>query len=360
MEQILIVKTSALGDIVQSLDILSYLHSRFPNAFIDWAVEENLSPLISSHPLIRKANPLKLKLKLSNWKQFLALRKENYDYLFDLQGNIKSGLITLLARSKVKVGLGPKSVREWPNILATHIRFEVPQHLNIRLQYLSLIRQYFNDASAPIPKPMRLNTTPVEKESLDRHLSKLTAPLKIMVCPGSKWPTKQLPLETLLSLLDLIEKNLPASFLLVWGDASEKALCEKLQSNKRVLSEKLSLPLWQNLMSEMDLVIAVDSSALHLAATTQTPTFSVFGPTSPNIFKPIGNHHLAIFGKCPYGTIFEKRCPVLRSCPTAACMRDLKAEKLFEEFIKWWQRDSVPLNPCQRAEPFANPGFQRM
>ena len=98
---------------------------------------------------------------------------------------------------------------------------------------------------------------------------------------------------------------------------------------KSTLLPKMTLPVWQRLMCEMDLICTVDSSALHLAATTNTPTYSFFGPSSSSIYKPVGDSHNSIQGPCPYGKTFAKRCPALRSCKTGACLKGLKIKELF-------------------------------
>lgn len=329
---ILIVKTSSLGDIIQAFDVLPNLHARFPCAAIDWAVEAPLAPIVAAHPLIRK--PISINRR-HPWNSFRRLRQEKYDLLFDLQGNCKSGLITFLARSPVKVGYALQSVREWPNILATTDRFNVSKQKNIRLYYRELIEQYFQKpALAPDIRAIQLKITPQEEDKIAHILSRISTPFKIMVCPGSKWINKQLPLETLAAFLQKISRAYNASFLLVWGNSSEKSFCDQIQLTlpHSLVVDKLSLPAWQNLMSKMDLVIAVDSSALHLCGMTATPTFSIFGPTSPNVFKPIGPQHLAIQGPCPYNRTFAKQCPLLRTCPTGSCIRNLRADELFTAF----------------------------
>lgn len=337
MPNILIIKTSSLGDIVQAFSVLDDLHSRIPNAAIDWAVEAAFSPIVAAHPLVRRAIPLNIKKRKNLWSALLDLRKEKYDLIFDLQGNCKSGILTFLACGKVKVGYGLKSVREWPNILATHIRFNVSKEKNIRLYYLGLIEAYFNRPSPPEIQGVRFKIDPIEKEKISQILSRVPTSLKIMVCPGSKWINKQLTPSTLIAFLKKLEQAYQASFLLIWGDEAEKALCEEVHSQLRnsFVIDRLPLPTWQNLMSEVQLVIAVDSSALHLCGTTSTPSFSVFGPTSPNVFKPLGQRHYAFQGVCPYGRTFEKQCPVLRTCPTGACIRNLTADQLFEAFKNW-------------------------
>lgn len=343
---ILIVKTSSLGDIIQAFNVLNDLKRRFPEASIDWAVEVSFHSIVAAHPLVRRAIPLAIKERRHLWDSLRSLRREKYDLIFDLQANCKSGMITFLSRGKVKVGYGLKAVREWPNVLATHVRFNVSKKKNIRHFYLDLIEHYCESARKAEIEGVRFKISDEEKRKVDQILAPIQSPLKIMVCPASKWINKQLPLEVLVSLLQKIEQTYHASFLLVWGAESEKAFCQQIQTHlsQALIVDKLPLPTWQNLMSEVDLVIAVDSSALHLCGTTATPSFSLFGPTSPHVFKPIGERHFSYQGACPYGRTFEKQCPILRSCSTGACMRELRAEDLFLEFTKWTSK--VLQNQC--------------
>ena len=357
--QFLIVKTSSLGDIIQAFCVLNYLHKRFPLASIDWVVEERFASIVAAHPLVRRTIGFDIKRFKKRWREIgfwrslvyalRALRAVRYDALFDLQGNCKSGAITFLSRSVAKVGFGRKSVREWPNVLATRIHFDIPLTINIRMQYVSLIQRFFHDESIVDLEGVRFK---IDSEQQKRIQSLLRAPeleikKRVMVCPGSKWINKQLPLETLSSLISRIEQAMHCSFLLVWGAEEEREICRSLQSrfsSCSIVVERLELPVWQNLMSEVDLVIAVDSSALHLCSTTTTPSFSIFGPTLPEIFKPIGSSHLAFQGTCPYHKVFEKQCPHLRSCSTGACIRNLQAGELFDYFWSWWQS----LSSCKK------------
>ena len=339
--EILFVKTSSLGDIIQSFHALAQLKRFFPSAKVDWVVEKSFAPLVAAHPFVRDV----IEVDFRSWKkkifsatswtslfsQIKRLRKRRYDLLFDLQGNTKSGFLSLCSRAQSKVGFGPKSVREWPNLLATQKRFETDLKQNICLQYASLIERYFSIESQPIT-PFRLSISPEEKVALSTLPFK-DAHFRVMVCPGSQWKNKQLEPTALQQLLQRMEKELTASFLLVWGNDQERMLCVDLKKQlvHAHVVEKLSLPAWQNLMWEVDLLIGVDSSALHLCSTTPTPTFSIFGPTSANIYKPEGKNHFSVQGACPYQVRFEKVCPRLRTCPTGACIRTLSGDALFQE-----------------------------
>lgn len=343
--KVLIVKTSSLGDIIQAFGVLDYLHHHIPQVEVDWAVESHLQTVVAAHPLVRKTIPLSIK----NWKsersfsklrkEWQELRKERYDVVFDLQKNTKSGLVTSLSRSSVKVGFGWKSVREWPNVLATNHRFDIPTTLNIRLQYVALLQRYFQDVASPPLQGVRFRIDAVDEKAVQALLN-FSSP-RIMVCPGSKWVNKQVAVETLTAVLIQVQEQFAASFYLMWGDAQERKYCEEIQTKLKdhcLIVDKLTIPVWQNLMNEMDLVVAVDSSALHLCGTTATPSFSLFGPTVAEIFKPIGSQHAVLQGTCPYEKTFVKQCPILRTCPTGACLKNLSVEQIVKELTQHLNR----------------------
>lgn len=135
-QSILIVKTSAIGDVIQTFFALEYLQKQFPDAKIDWVAEESIAPLLRAHPMIHRVITIRSKawaktlFSKQMWREFFAffkgLRGTSYDVLFDLQGNGKSALVTLCAKAQEKVGFGRKSVREKCNLLATRRRFDFP------------------------------------------------------------------------------------------------------------------------------------------------------------------------------------------------------------------------------------------
>ncbi|MBI3900930.1 MAG: glycosyltransferase family 9 protein [Chlamydiia bacterium] len=328
MDRILIVKLSSLGDIVHAFPVLNELKHHFPNCAIDWAVSSPFQKLVAAHSLVRKAIPIS-----PNISSITSLRENSYDLLFDLQGNCKSGLVTVLAKAKEKVGFSFSTAREWPNILATNRRFQVSRNQNIRYFYLDLVRKYLNKKNINSIAPVVFKINESEKNEVDCLLKTpiLQSKRKILVCPGSKWPNKKLSFEVLSEFLKKIGEPLPSSFLYAWGTPEEKIECEALQAlfpDRSIVIEKMDFSKLQYLMSQVDLFIGVDSIALHLCGTTTTPTISFFGPTKKEVFQPIGSQHVAIQGTCPYGITFEKQCPYLRTCKTGACIRSVLNEEL--------------------------------
>lgn len=350
MKKILIVKTSALGDIVHAYPVVDYLHHKFPDVRIDWVVEAPNAELVQAHPYVHRAIPIATKawrkalFKNETFKAVAAmrrqLREQHYDVVFDLQGNLKSGLIVSQAKSPCKVGFGIKSVPEWSNILFTNKRYNPDRQNNIRYDYLSMVTAFFGDSMPTESGQIALKISQEQQAQIDRVLAN---PLfknkpKVLVCSGSAWPNKQLTTETLAAFLGKVQKKLGCAFLFVWGSSAEHEAAKQLQNHFQdasVVVDRMKLSMLQNLMGECDLVVAMDSLPLHLAGSTKTPTFSVFGASSADKYKPIGPNHLAYQGACPYGRTFVKRCPILRTCPTGACIHDLHAQDLFASFNEW-------------------------
>jgi heptosyltransferase-1 len=230
--------------------------------------------------------------------------------------------VTWKAKSSDKVGFARDSVPEWPNLFATNQRYNPPAGNNIRDDYLYLVRSYFGDFETCASQQVVLRSAETKHD--------FASPC-YMVCPGSAWPNKQLHPVALKRFLSRMKEEKGCSYLFVWGSEKERLFAEELQEELGgQLAPKLSLPELQALMRAVDLVIAMDSLPLHLAGTTDTPTLSVFGPSVSEKYRPIGSQHQAIQGSCPYGRSFEKRCPVLRSCSTGACIRGIDGDTLFE------------------------------
>ncbi|MBA3817180.1 MAG: hypothetical protein H0X29_11825 [Parachlamydiaceae bacterium] len=367
MKKILLIKTSSLGDIIQAYPVLDFLHDKFPKAEIDWVVERPFEELVRAHPKINNVLCVAtkewrcrfyclsiLKEIRDFWRQ---LRRNNYDVVFDLQGNVKSGLILSQVKSRQKVGFGKKSVPEWPNTFFTNKRFNPPAGGNIREDYLAVVKAFFSDTTpCAVSSPshsnkVTLKISDIQKAAVQSVLQNVffEGHLKVVICPGSAWRNKQMTLEALLVFLSGVQEHLRCHFLFLWGSFEEKALVDQLHEHfmrHSLVIDRMSLPMVQNLMMEVDLVIAMDSLPLHLAGTTLTPSFSIFGPSLAQKYKPIGPQHFAFQGACPYGSIFEKRCPILRTCPTGACIRELAGDgELIIKFRNWW--DSYNRDNCK-------------
>lgn len=350
MKRILIVKTSAIGDVITSFDVLSYLHARVPEAKIDWVVERPSASLLAAHPAIDRVlvchtkawrkHPFSRESRCEMAPFFRALRQESYDVLFDLQGNTKSALFTAAARARVKVGFSLGTLPEKLNALATNRRYPIPKQGSVRKRYLDLIQAYFQDSTPFTPPPLTLALTVHEQRRLDALLEGGEGRPRLMLAMGSNWKNKQLCEKVAADVLKRIDVELRPTLYFPYGNEEERRLGESLAApfgERGVVIGEMSLPFWQALMSRMTCVMTMDSAALHLCGTTATPSFSLFGPSLAAVYKPPGASHAFLQGTCPYNITFATRCPKLRTCATRACMQTYSAEEIATQFIGFLQ-----------------------
>jgi heptosyltransferase I len=345
----LIVKTSALGDIVQTYPVIEYLKSKRNVEKIGWVVEKRASSLVRSHPhvdTVIEVDSRELKslfphfALLREWKnQRSSLRKEEWDVVFDLQGNCKSALFTWTARALQKVGYGRETVSEWPACFAVKERFNPPSSLPIRDEYLWIVQQHFKDVEPFLPSSFELQLNEEERVSFFREISRWPKGSPIwFLSLGSNWPNKMCRTETLVELFRLVKEKYSPYFIFVAGSNEELREVATFAGEFRNFSHVLfqpSLPLLQRLMGKANAVVALDSLVLHLASTTPTPTFGFFGPSCAKKYNPSGKSHGFFQGKCPYNQVFERRCPLLRTCPAGSCLKEADVGPFFEAIGAW-------------------------
>jgi heptosyltransferase I len=333
----LIVKTSAIGDVIQCFPAIAYLKSKSPFAQIDWVVEEEAAELVKAHPLVDRVIVIRTKKWRKCWfslkniiemyREVRYLRSTTYHVLFDLQGNIKSFFLNGLAKAYVKVGWKASEMQESIGSCFLNRSFGKGPSLNAREQNIHLLSQFFQDTDhLPALEKVELKTSPYSlppKKSKKRYLISI----------GARWESKKVdPMKLVEGLQSLSQTH---ELYFVWGNNKEKNQCEamlKAFKGEGFLLPKLTLLQLYDVMKQVDRALCMDSMPLHLAALAGTATLSFFGPSSPSVFAPKGNQHLSFQGSCPYGQKFEVRCPKLRSCATKCCIKKISPDQV-EKFV---------------------------
>lgn len=340
--RVLIVKISALGDVIHALPTLAWLKSNDPAIEIDWLVEEGFAPLLEGHSLLRKVHRLGLKRwRRQGWlaaikgvKNTIAeLRRENYDLVLDLQGNSKSGLFTLLCGASQRYGFDRGGVREWPNLLATNhkVPLGVDSH-HISDRSLAVARAAFPGVKEiPLAGPMEVQeeaSNTVERQLADFHSDQ--EPLVVLQY-GTTWVTKLWPLECWQQLVEkLCDDGLRP--LLIWGNDAEHQACQEIKrasKDRALIWPRGTLPELVALLQRADLVVGGDTGPIHIAAAVGTSTVSLFRVTDATRNGPRGDQHIRLESPLDCAPCLRKSCPRDEECGRSILV-DIVVDAVFQ------------------------------
>lgn len=280
--RIAIVRLSALGDIVNTAVVLQIIHKHYPNAIIDWFIEEAFASVLEGHPLIHEVVPIPLK-RIKKQKSLSLLRttirslrsREEYDHIVDAQGLLKSALVAAFLPGPVH-GFDRNSAREGIAALFYKTTSAIAYDMNIIKRNVMVITQALNipysDALIEQKLPVFAYTKSTDNEK------------KIALVIGASWPSKCYPKEQFAILCDL----LPYPCHLVWGSQSEyqDALWIVQHSNNAVITDKMSLPQLVDFIAHCDLTIGNDTGPTHMAWAMNRPSITLFGPTTERMIYP--------------------------------------------------------------------------
>ena len=333
--RILLVKLSALGDVVQSLPVAMAIKAQDPAARVDWLVEPPAAPLLQGHPALervivspRKGPAGSLWQKAGRAVGFRrALASVRYDAVVDLQGLIKSAILVSLCRSERKIGFA--GGKEPAAALALNERlpaYDPDRHALLR--YLDLL--------APLgyqrPAQVQFGLWPsAEEESVVDGLLAgwdQTRPL-ILLHPVALWPSKLWPLERWVELTRLlVEAGVNVGVSGAAGDAAwGRAMVAGwagAASAPRDFTGRTDLRVLAALQRRARAVVSTDTGAMHLAAAMGAPTLALFGPTAPWRTGPFGAGHQIIRLGLECGPCFR------RGCANPRCMNEITATAVAE------------------------------
>ncbi|MAZ40306.1 MAG: lipopolysaccharide heptosyltransferase I [Legionellales bacterium] len=332
-KQVLIIKTSSMGDIIHTLPALTDAIKHHPYLTFDWVVEQTFAEIPSWHNSVDRVIPIQLRqwrkrpfhtLKSTEFKTFIhQLRQKKYDLIIDAQGLIKSAWLTTVAKGK-RVGFDYKTARESLASLFYQTKYSTDwqQHAVPRM------RQLFADA---------LKYT-YDKSTVDyglclQRLPKSAYQNYIVFLHGTTWPTKHWP-EFQWKILAEKFADTPYNILLPWGNLQEleqaKRIAEKFSYIE--ILPKMNLHGLAGILANANLVYAVDTGLGHLAAALNVPTISLFGATDAKLTGAYGQRQVHLSANFSCAPCLQKKCthPDFKQ-GIPPCYYTLKPELAFEQ-----------------------------
>ena len=284
IKKILIVRLSALGDIIHSAIVLEFIHQLYPTAKIEWVTEEVFAPLLQNHPLIHAVYSVNIK-KLKKEKSFSLLKENiqqlrslgNYDIIIDMQGLIKSAIVARMI-GKNTHGFDKHSTRE------SFASFFYKTTSNISYETNVIKRNCFVVSDAlgfSISDTMILNKKAIfpitKKFNFQSHEKKIAFVI------GASWKSKIYPKELVVEVVHALKEKC----FIIWASEEEKAnaefICERTEF--ATLTPKLTLNELISFISSMDLVIGNDTGPTHVAWAQNIPSITLFAPTNTRMMS---------------------------------------------------------------------------
>lgn len=290
VQKILIVRVSSLGDVVHNMPAIADIRRRYPDAQIDWLVEEGFRPLVELVHGVRRAIPFSLRRwrkrlgSCATWREIRAFRRalaaEHYDLVIDCQGLIKTAWVASWARGPL-AGLGNRTEGagyEWP------VRFFYSRRVPIapRTHVIERTRQLVA-AALGLPAPSQDDTldfgldTVRAAAALDALGLHLPRPYVVFVHATSR-ADKQWPAQDWIALGHALVRQ-GYAIVLPWGSAAERETSEQLAQAlgaAAVVPPKLSLPAVVGLIDGAAATVGVDTGLVHIAAALKRPTVELY------------------------------------------------------------------------------------
>lgn len=316
VKNILIVKPSALGDIVHSLPVLHALKRKFPEAHIDWVVAHGLHSFLEGHPMIRKL----WVIKKDEWKkkgrlgttvrEILELKKglgsAGYDVAIDLSGLFRSGVFTWFSKAPVKLGF--KESDEGSPFFYTH-KVHGSMEIHAIDRYLELVR-FLGCPTDEIVYPFApYDPDPVIAQTLPQSYA--------MMSPSAGKPANRWPAEKFGELA----ARLPLPTVVISSAAEAQiaqTVVEHSQGKAISIAGKTSLKELLALIGKARFFICNDTGPMHMAAALNIPVFAIFGPANPVRTGPYGDIHHVIQKDLPCSPCYAKH-----PCDNYRCMEEL-------------------------------------
>lgn len=318
--RILIIRLSALGDVIHGLPVLAALRAAMPDAQLDWLVEDRAADLLRGHPLLdrlhvmprRELKRMGLVRGLRGPVRELAerLRRENYNTAIDLQGLTKSAVWAGLSRAPERIGFAGRDAREASRFFYNvAVDPEPERHVvrrNLRLLEPLGVRQPAVEFPVHLPDAAMARGAEIWGRTV-------AGVAQVVMNPGAGWPTKQWPAANFGRLASRLARERGARVALAWGPGEEGLVWEALEAAGAAVGKpggRASAPAEPpdplpaepgvymlprttflelgGVLAHAQLYVGGDTGPTHLATALGVPAVALFGASDAKRNAPLG------------------------------------------------------------------------
>jgi heptosyltransferase-1 len=296
--QVLIVKTSSMGDVVHALPALSDMRAHVPRLQVDWLVEAPFAAIPALHPGVRRVLPLAWR----KWRKRLGerdtwrvlgefrreLRRERYDLVLDLQGLVKSALWAALARGP-SAGYDVASARERPAGLLYRRTAAVPRHDRIQAveRCRRLAAAHLGYAMPATPPDFGIAPPPAQWQVPGRYA---------VLIPAASRPEKLWPEADWIALGQRLHAE-GSTPVVLWGSEAERERAERIAAGcGGVVPPFLTVQDSAAVLGRAERIVGLDTGFTHLGAAFGRPTVGIYCDHEPGLAGITGPGPVASIG----------------------------------------------------------------
>ncbi len=304
-ERLLVVRLSAMGDVLHTLPAVEALRERFPEARLDWVVDEKWAPILQGSPALDHVIALDRKSWRSIWNCVRQLRAGSYTCAVDLQGLYKSAILAWLSAAPRRIGFDPRAARE--SGAAVFYTEHVPRAgRHVAEHNLAIVERL--GARKP-EKRFALPASAEAEATIAARLQEQGIGEFYAVSPGGSWRAKCWPPERFGELCRDLHEVQRWRGVMILGP-KEREIGEEVTRSAGAGAPvwiSTSLPELMALLRRARFLVGVDSGPLHLAVALGTPVVGLYGPTDPARNGPFCDEDVVVRNAGPAETSYKRR-----------------------------------------------------
>lgn len=350
--KILIVKISAFGDVVHTMPILPVIKKLSPDSVIYWAVDTRFVCLLEDNPYLDGVYSLPMR----RWNKpfaagsvreatglIKAMRSQRFDLCIDVQGNLKSGVVSFLSGAKLRYGFDRGGVREMPNLLFTNRKVPLlKSDVHISRRILRVVTGAVGDSIEGVKLYPSIFIPAGLREDVRKKMGMDSGKINIAIHHGTTWETKRLSGRKWTAIVSALLSAFGADNMdlyFTWGDGEEervaKDIIEGFAARKRNplrLVPSLTIRELAAFFSLMDVTIGPDTGPVHLAAAIGGKTLSFYRATRGDRNAPVGPSHRYIQASVECTGCLKKECADTEKCEDGISVEEIveKARELLK------------------------------
>lgn len=306
-DRFLVVRLTALGDILHTVPAVAALRAAHRDAKIDWVVERKWAPVLEGSPAINEVIPFDRRSAWGAFECVERLRENRYSCAIDFQGLYKSSILASLSGAPRRIGFERAWAREeGAAMLYTERVSPVGRHV-AELNY-SLAQQAGASRPQAPEYPLRVPAGGAASVRARLHDLGITGDY-VVVGPGGSWRAKCWPAERFGEFCRELEKMFDMRVVVIHGPGEKQIAEDVLRAAAPVHPALISTTIEElmGLLAHARCLIAADSGPLHLASALGTPVVGLYGPTDPARNGPFASHAAIVHKARPEEISYKRR-----------------------------------------------------